>query len=107
MKLLLDESIDVRFRDRIVGHDVFTVAYMGWKGTKNGALIAKAAADGFDALMTTDQRIADQQNVSTLPLALVILRARSNNIADLEALVQPLLRELNHLPARSVVHVHA
>lgn len=105
MKLLLDESIDVRFRDRIVGHEVFTVAYMGWKGTKNGALITKAATDGFDALVTTDQTIADQQNLSTLPLALVILRARSNNILDLEALVQPLLRELNHLSARSVVHV--
>ncbi len=55
MKILLDESIDVEFRTRITGHDVFTVAYMGWKGLSNGALLARAAADGFDAMITTDK----------------------------------------------------
>ena len=106
MKLLLDESIDVRFRLRIVGHDVSTVAYMGWKGLANGVLLAQAAAAGFDAVITTDQAVADQQNVAALPLSLVVLHAPSNNLADLEPLVAPLLRGLNHLAARSVVHVH-
>jgi len=106
MKLLLDESIDVRFRTRIIGHDVFTVAFMRWKGLSNGALLARAANEGFDAVITTDLAVADQQNAGALPLSLVILHARSNNVADLEPLVPALLREFNHLAPRSVVHVY-
>ncbi len=30
------------------------VAFMRWKGLKNGALLARAAAEGFEALITTD-----------------------------------------------------
>jgi len=44
MKVLLEEMIDVRFRLLLPGHDVFSVDYMKWKGVKNGALIAVAAA---------------------------------------------------------------
>ena len=106
MKLLLDESIDVRFRTRIIGHDVFTVAFMRCKGLSNVALLARAANDGFDAVITTDLAVADQQNAGALPLSLVILHARSNNVADLEPLVPALLREFNHLAPRSVVHVY-
>src|SRR3954466_16336644 len=45
MKILLDESIDVRFRTRLAGHDVFTVSYTGWKSLKNGELVREAAAN--------------------------------------------------------------
>ncbi len=30
MRLLLDESMDVRLRHMFVGHEVRTVRYMGW-----------------------------------------------------------------------------
>jgi len=83
MKLLLDESIDVRFRHQVVGHDVFTVDYMGWKGKKNGDLIALAASNGFDAIVTTDSAMPDQQNLGALPLAILVLRADSSDLAIL------------------------
>ena len=79
---------------------------MGWKGLSNGALLARAADQGFDAIVTTDLSVADQQNVAALPVSLVILHAPSNNMADLEPLVLALLRELNHLAPKSVVHVY-
>lgn len=53
MKVLLDECVDVELRTRIVGHAVFTVWYMRWKGVKNGDLLARAVAEGFDVLVTT------------------------------------------------------
>src|SRR4051794_27837746 len=105
MKILLDESVDVNFRHRLMGHDVFTVAYMGWKGLSNGALITRAAADGFHAIVTTDLAMSSQQNRAALPLALVVLRARSNDIADLDTLVPNLLKELNHSVPGSVIEV--
>jgi hypothetical protein len=105
MKVLLDETVPFRLRPLIVGHDVYTVAYMGWKGLRNGRLLAQAAATGFDELVTTDGSIEHQQNLSTLPLAVVVLNAPSNDLSDLAPLVPALLNVLFALTPRSVRHV--
>jgi len=55
MKILLDECLDVRLRNHIPGHDVFSADYMGWKGISNGELLNRAAAQGFDLMLTVDK----------------------------------------------------
>ena len=45
--------------------------------------------------MTVDRNIEHQQNLQSLPLAIVVLVARSNNPADLVPLVPNLLAALN------------
>lgn len=87
MKILLDECVVQDFRRLIAGHDVFTVGYLGWSGTKSGVLLAKAAESGFDAIVTTDRAIEHQQNLSSLPIAIVVLMPVSNDIDDLAPLV--------------------
>ncbi len=62
-----------------MGHDVSTVTQQGWTSLSNGALLRQAAAT-FDALLTADQNIEFQQNLSTLPLAVVVLAAESNRL---------------------------
>lgn len=52
MKILLDENLPHKLRHELLGHDVFTVQYQGWSGLKNGALLAQAAASGFEAMVT-------------------------------------------------------
>jgi len=37
---------------------------MGWSGLKNGELIARAEAEGFEILIAADQSIQYQQNMS-------------------------------------------
>ena len=105
MKTLLDENLPHELRHLLTGHDVFTVAYMGWSGTKNGALLARAANDGFAAFITMDNGVAYQQNPSSLPLSVVILSAASNDISDLIPLVPALLRCLSALAPRAIVRV--
>jgi predicted nuclease of predicted toxin-antitoxin system len=105
MKLLLDECIPHRLRLHLSGHDAYSVAYMGWGGIKNGRLLALAAADGFEALVTTDRNLEHQQNLATLPLAIVVLEAASNDIGDMVPLVPNLLTALGSLQQRSVTHV--
>ncbi len=78
MKLLLDESLPHRLRPLIVGHDVYTVAYMQWKGVENGDLLARAAANGFDALITKDNGMPYEQNAASIPCSIVGLQAPSN-----------------------------
>lgn len=105
MKLLIDECVPHRFRNHIVGHDVYTVAYMGWAGVKNGRLLALAAGAGFDALLTTDQNIEYQQNTAALPIAVVVLEAAGSDVPSLLAIVPQLLATLATLPPRAVTHV--
>jgi hypothetical protein len=102
MKLLLDENLPHQLRAEIVGHDCYTVAYMGWGGIDNGALLARAAAEAFDALITLDSHIQYQQNQQQLPIAIVVLLALSNDMDDLLPLVPPLLASLPLIQPRTV-----
>ena len=63
---------------------------MSRTGVENGELIALAARS-FDVLVTVDQNISFQQNLATYPIAIVIVRARTNQLVDLKPLVPPLL----------------
>lgn len=49
---------------------------MGWAGLCNGELL-RAADAAFDALITTDQNLPQQQNLSRLRLAILVLPTTS------------------------------
>ena len=105
MKLLLDENLPHEFRHLLKGHDAFTVQYMGWAGTKNGLLLAKAEAAGFDALITMDQGIQYQQDLNRLPLSLITLNAASNDIDDLRPLIPKLLLALSAIHRKEFIRI--
>lgn len=104
MRLLLDESVPVRLREHLPEHKVSTVAEMGWGGSTNGTLLALAATR-FDALITVDKNLRHQQNLKCLPVAVVVLSARSNNLQALVPLIGKLRNELAALAPRSLVVV--
>jgi predicted nuclease of predicted toxin-antitoxin system len=105
MKLLLDENLPHRLRPLLTGHEVFTVAYMNWKGIENGQLLALAAENGFEALITKDSGIRYEQNLGKLPCAVIILQAKSNSIRRIQPLVPALLASLSNLTPRSVIRI--
>ena len=91
MRLLLDECIDRRFaRELEVEHLVRTVPQMGWATKKNGELLTLAKAE-FDVFITVDRNLSFQQNISGFNIAVLILRAPSNRLADLRPLVPIIL----------------
>lgn len=106
MRLLLDESLPRPLADLLTGHDVRTVTQMGWTSLSNGALLRQAAPT-FDALLTADQHIEFQQNVKTLPLAVVVLIAESNRLESLEPLLPDILQVLETLQPNVLVRVGA
>lgn len=65
----------------------------GFAGLKNGQLLREAEGN-FDAFITTDKSLQHQQNLSAWSIAFVLLRAVSNDIADLEPLVPQLVARL-------------
>jgi hypothetical protein len=79
---------------------------MGWTSLANGPLLRQAATS-FDALLTADQNIEFQQNLATLPIAVVILIAESNRLESLEPLVPEILRVLKTLEPKVLARVGA
>ena len=98
MRLLLDENLPHVLRLELPGHQVFTATFMGWSGIENGRLLAMAAADGFDALLTIDRGMEYEQNTSALPLSVLILRAPSNAIEDIRPLLPNVLEAEDRRP---------
>ena len=104
MRLLLDECVDRRLAGDIQGHDVSTVFDLGWAGVLNGGLLTRAAGR-FDVFVTVDRNLAFQQRIDALPFAVVVLRARSNRLADLKPLVPLLLEALATVRAGEVTWI--
>ena len=105
MKVLLDENLPHRLRPLLVGHDVFTVAFMTWKGVQNGELLALAAANGFDVVVTKDTGMPYEQNMQGLPCSIVVLEAATNELDDIRPLVPLLLERLKTLQPRTFVRL--
>ena len=102
--MLLDECIPRRLKEALPGHDVRTVADMRWRGRKNGELLSVASGQ-FDAFITVDRGIEYQQNVSAFAIAVLLLRARSNDIDDLTPLMPRVRELLPGLRPGQVLHV--
>ena len=93
MRVLLDECVDRRLARDLTGHEVRTVPQMGWATIKNGELLALAVGQ-FDAFVTVDRNLAFQQQLPRFPIAVIVLRALTNRLADLRPLVPELLEKL-------------
>ena len=93
MRVVLDECLPRRLTRELPGHDARTVQQMGWSGISNGKLLSLMRGQ-FDAFITVDSNLAYQQNLSALPVAVVVLRAPSNKIEDLRPLLPRLLATL-------------
>ena len=68
-------------------HEAVTVAYAGFSGRKNGALLQAAEDAGFEVFVTGDRSLEYEQNLTRKKLAVVALSANSWNIVK------------NHIPA--------
>ena len=106
MRVLLDECVDWRLSRTIVGHDVKTAKQMGWAAIKNGELLA-LASERFDVFVTVDRNLSYQQNVQALPIAIVVLHAKANRLADLLPLVPDLLAVIGSAKLGAVTTVNA
>ena len=104
MKLLLDECIDRRLATDLGGHDVRTVPQMGWAGIKNGALLTLAEGE-FDVFITVDRNLSFQQNLPKFNIAVLVLHATSNRLADLKPLAPKILATLPTLIKGTAQHV--
>lgn len=106
MKVLVDECVDWRLSREIVGHEVKTARQMGWSTIRNGELLALAEKT-FDVFVTVDRNLSFQQNLPAFAIAVIVLRADSNRLADLRPLVPGLLAPIPTAKRGAVTYVGA
>ena len=106
MRVLLDNCVPWRLGDEISGHEVSSVIDLGWADLKNGALL-DAMEERFDALVTVDRSVPHQQRLHDRPFAVLLLRAKSNRLADLRPLLPSLLRALDEVKPGEVREIRA
>ena len=73
MRILFDQGTPVPLRNHLANHVVETAFEKGWSNLRNGDLLVLAEAEGFDALITTDQNLRHQQNLSGRRISVVVL----------------------------------
>lgn len=69
MKILLDECLPPDFRHSFTGHEAHSAEWAGLKSKKNGDLLRAAEAAGYEVLLTVDQGLAYQQNLTARTLS--------------------------------------
>jgi predicted nuclease of predicted toxin-antitoxin system len=104
MKILLDHCIDWRLAQQLARHDVKSAREMGWESLTNGKLLAEAAKH-FDVLITVDQNLKHQHNLIQLPLAVVVLVAKSSRLDDLSILIPKVEETFALLIPKTLVEV--
>jgi hypothetical protein len=72
---------------------------------KNGELLTAAETAKFDVLLTVDQGLEYQQNLTTRKLAIVIFHVKSNRLKDLLPLVRPCLERIQSIEPGQVVTI--
>lgn len=105
MKLLLDENIDIRFKQYFPEqlYQVYTVRDMQWNGIKNGDLLRLLKEHGFDGWIVVDKHIPYQQNIATLPCAVIVLNVFRNTLKHIVPLVPNILERLEELKDQKVI----
>ena len=73
-----------------MGHEVSAVPQMGWAAIRNGELLALAEKQ-FDVFLTVDRNLSFQQHLPRFEIAVVVVRAPTNRLRDLVALVPQIL----------------
>jgi hypothetical protein len=97
LRILLDECLPRALKKTLPrDHQVWTVPEAGHAGLKNGQLLR--AVDGkFDLFITTDTNLQYQQTLGHYSLAFLLLRARSNDIVDLQPVMERALLQLDRI----------
>jgi len=97
MRILLDQGTPGPLK-RFFARDVVETAYeRSWSMYTNGELLKAAEAAAFDVLITTDQHLAEQQDLSGRHLAILVLP--TTRWLDIESHAADVVEAMNSMQA--------
>ena len=74
-------------------------------GKKNGALLSAAERLGFNVFLTVDKGLEFEQNPAGRSVAVVIIRAKSNRLADLAPYASQCAEQIARARAGQIIRV--
>lgn len=105
VRVIVDECVPRPLTRHLVRHEVTTAQERGWAGAENGALPRSMREAGAAVLVTTDRNLEHRQTVAATGLAVVVLVAPTNTLANLVPPVPALLDALGRAQPGRVTHV--
>jgi len=105
MKVLLDEWLPRKLKNYLQGHECSTVPEAGWTGKKNGELLVLAEKNGYEIFLILDRGMEYEQNLEGREIAIILVSARSNRLADLLPRTQDILTVLGSTRVGQLVRV--
>ena len=103
MRILFDNGTPRQLRPRLFNHEAEEARARGWDTLSNGELLDRAEEAGFDVLLTTDQSLRYQQDMSNRRIAVVVLmNANWNRISRQTELIRSSLDGLQPGEVREV-----
>ena len=93
MKILFDHGTPSPLRIHLSQHSVDRSAERGWELLDNGELIQKAEDEGYEVIVTTDQSMRYQQNLTGRRLAIIVLMSTAwprvqNSIGEIRTAIE-------------------
>jgi hypothetical protein len=85
VRILFDQGTPVPLRRSLPTHEIVTAFEQGWGTLQNGELLRAAEHNGFQAIITTDQNLRYQQNLSERRLAILVLLTTDWRLIKLHA----------------------
>jgi predicted nuclease of predicted toxin-antitoxin system len=106
MRLLLDECLPRRAKYVFAeaGHECETVRDGGFSGKENGELIGLAEKK-LEVLITIDKNIRHQQNIIGRNIAILIIRAASNDLDDIRPHIPQALTALKTIKPGQIIEM--
>ena len=105
MKLLIDENFPQKVSLHYPEHTIVTIESAGWKGKENSELLRLMVKMGFDGLITLDQNLAKQQNISKFKLKIFVLKPMDSRPSSVQPLVGKLESVLKNASSKQIFEI--
>ena len=88
----------------LAGHECTTVQEAGFGSKENGELLALAEGI-FDVLVTIDKNIKYQQSMTGRNISILIIRAKTNDLSDIQSRISDALAALTSIQPGQIIEV--
>ena len=107
MRILLDNNVPRLLTSNLTDHKADTAFQRDWHTLTNGELLDQAESDGYQLLITADQRIPYQQNLSRQSIAVLIITSNERQaVSNAVAIINDAVNSMAAGETR-VLHIHA
>jgi hypothetical protein len=103
VRILFDQGTPVPLRSHLTTHQITTVFELNWGSLTNGELLSKAESANFEILVTTDQNLRYQQNLTKRRIAVVVIT--STNWPRIQKRIPAVVDAINRIETGGYVEV--